>query len=174
MIKDTIQKAINKQINEEFYSSYLYLSMSAYFESINLKGFAHWMREQSKEEEGHAMRLFNYLTKRNGHVLLSKIETPPSGWESPLDAFEKTYEHEQKITKMIEGIVNLTVSEKDRATEVFLQWFVTEQVEEEASADEIVQKLKLIKDAPGELFILNKELGLRTAVDSSSLSKGSE
>ena len=160
-INRKIQDAINKQINHEFYSAYLYLSMSAYFESINLKGFAHWMRTQAKEEDEHAMKLYKFLVERGGKVILSEIEKPPLEWKSPLDAIESAYKHEQKVTEMINGLVNLAAVEKDRATEVFLQWFVNEQVEEENSTNELVQKLKLVGDSGNGLLMIDSELAKR-------------
>jgi len=144
MIKEKIQDALNKQINAELYSSYLYLSMSAYFESINLKGCANWMRVQTQEELVHAMKFYDYLIERGGKVILSSIESPPTEWPSPLAIFEQAYQHEQKVTGLINGLVDLAIAEKDHATNNFLQWFVSEQVEEEASADEVAQKIKLM------------------------------
>ncbi|MDP7180571.1 MAG: ferritin [Candidatus Woesearchaeota archaeon] len=160
-INEKVEKAINNQINNELYSEYLYLSMSAYFESINLDGFAHWMREQVKEESSHAMKLYKYLIERGGKVDLTEIKAPPKEWTSPLNAMEAAYEHETQITEMINKLVDIAVEEKDKATEVFLDWFVDEQVEEEASADKIVQQLKIIKGAPGPLFMLNSVLNRR-------------
>ena len=162
MLTKKMQKAINDQINAELYSSYLYLSMSAYFESINLDGFAGWMRAQVQEELVHVMKLFHFVTDRGGVVLLSGIEGPPTKWTSPLKAFQDAYKHECKVTASINKLVDLAVSGKDHAANAFLQWFVTEQVEEEASADEVVQKLKLMADAPGGLFLLDRELAQRT------------
>jgi len=163
VIKENIKDALNKQINAELYSAYLYLSMSAYFSSINLKGFASWMRVQAREEFGHAMKFFDYLQERGGRVKLTAIQEPPSDWEFPLQLFEQVYEHEQKVTAMIDELVNIAQSEKDHATNNFLQWFVAEQVEEESSADEIVQRLKLIKDTKSGLFMLDQKLGQRPA-----------
>ncbi len=160
-INEKVEKAINNQINNELYSEYLYLSMSAYFESINLDGFAHWMREQVKEESSHAMKLYKYLIERGGKVDLTEIKAPPKEWTSPLNAMEAAYEHETQITEMINKLVDIAVEEKDKATEVFLDWFVDEQVEEEASADKIVQQLKIIKGAPGPPFMLNSVLNRR-------------
>lgn len=161
MIKDEIQEAVNNQINRELYSAYLYLSMAAYFESINLRGFAHWMRVQAKEEVGHAMKLYDHLVERGGRVTLQPIEAPPKKWKSPLNAFEDVYEHERKITQMINNLVNLAKAEGDHATEVFLQWFVNEQVEEEASALEILEKLKLIGESGHAIFMIDRELAKR-------------
>lgn len=161
MIKEKIKDAINKQINAEMYSAYLYLSMSAYFESINLKGFANWMKAQVQEEMVHAMKFYDYINERGGRVLLTAIDAPPTQWDSSLVVFEYTYKHEQRVTGLINGLVDLAISEKDHATNNFLQWFVAEQVEEESSADEVVQKLKIAGDQGGGLFMLDRELGQR-------------
>lgn len=161
MIEKKIEDAINHQINREFYSAYLYLSMASYFESINLKGFAHWMQVQSKEEIGHGMRLYKHLIERGERVIMQQIEAPSSEWKTPLDVFEATYKHEKAVTEMINKLVNLAKAEKDHATEVMLQWFVNEQVEEEASADEIQQKLKLVDDKAQGLSIIDHELAQR-------------
>lgn len=161
MLKEKIQEALNKQLNAELFSSYLYLSMSAYFESINLKGFAHWMRIQTQEELVHVMKYFDFLIERGGKAILSSIESPPTEWASPLAVFEHAYQHEQKVTGLINDLVNLAISEKDHATNNFLQWFISEQIEEEASADEVVQKIKLMGVASGGLFMLDRELAQR-------------
>lgn len=162
-IKTKMQNAVNKQINAELYSAYLYLSMSAYCESINLKGFARWMREQAKEETGHAMKLYGYVHERGGKVTLSSIGVPTTTWKSPTAVFEHTYNHEKKVTEMIDNLVNLAMNEKDYATTIFLQWFVTEQVEEEASASEIWETLKMIGASKNGLIMLDKQLGKRGA-----------
>jgi len=161
MIKEKIQGAINKQLNAELYSSYLYLSMAAYFESINLKGFANWMRIQAQEELMHAMKFYDYINERGGRVTLTPIDGPPTQWDSPLAVFEHVYQHEQKVTSLINNLVNIAIAESDHASNNFLQWFVAEQVEEESSADEIVQKLKLVADDRSGLFMLDQELGQR-------------
>ena len=171
MIKDTILEALNKQINAELYSAYLYLSMSAYFESINLKGFANWMMVQAKEEVTHAMRIYDYVVERGGRVKLTAIEQPPTEWKSPLDAFEAAYNHEVKVTQMINELVDLALKEKDHATYNMLQWFVNEQVEEEASADEIVQKLKLVGNERSALFMVDRELAQRKFVNETNEDK---
>jgi len=160
-IKSKMEQALNKQLNRELYSGYLYLSMSAYFESINLPGFAHWMKKQASEEEAHAMKLYKFIVDRGGRVKLSYIETPKLEWKSPLQAFEDAYKHELKVTDMIHSLVGLARSEKDYATETFLQWFVNEQVEEEESANDIVQKLKMIGDSKNTLFMLDSVLSKR-------------
>ena len=161
MIKQKIENALNVQMNKEFYSYYLYLSMAAYFESNNLKGFSHWLRIQAKEESEHAMKIFDYLAQREGKITLKAIEAPANTWKSHADAFQDAYQHEQKVTEAIHDLVELAESEKDHPTDVFLQWFVKEQVEEEASAHEILQKLQLIGDDGGALFMLDGDLGKR-------------
>ncbi|WP_290596293.1 MULTISPECIES: ferritin [unclassified Archaeoglobus] len=163
-ISEKMVEALNEQINAEIYSAYLYLSMAAYFDSIGLKGFANWMRVQWQEELTHAMRLYDYVVERGGRVKLYAIEEPPSEWESPLTAFEHTYEHEVNVTKRIHELVELAMSEKDYATYNMLQWFVAEQVEEEANASEIVDKLRLIGDDGRGLLMLDTELGARRFV----------
>jgi len=161
MIGRKMQDALNEQVNAELYSAYLYLSMVAYFESVNLPGFATWMRVQTQEEVVHAMKIYDYVNERGGRVTLKSIAEPPGEWESPLAAFEAAYQHEQKVTGLINGLVNLAIEEKDHAANMFLQWFVNEQVEEESSADAIVQKLKLMADAPGGLYMLDNQMGQR-------------
>lgn len=158
-----MQKALNDQTRKEFYSYYLYLSMAAYFESINLRGFAHWMRIQAKEEQEHAMKFFEYIIERQGKVVLEAVDAPTAKWKTPKDIFEDSYAHERKVTESIHKIVELAESEKDHATGVFLQWFVKEQVEEEASANEILQKLQLIGNETSALFVLDGELGKRAS-----------
>src|SRR3989304_1501480 len=161
MIRQKVETALNEQMKKEFYSAYLYLSMAAHFESLNFKGFANWMRIQSQEEYGHALKIFQHLTERSGKVVLQQIETPPSRWDSPKKVFEDAYQHEQKVTQSISDLVELSRAEKDHPTEIFLQWFVKEQVEEEASAYEIVQKLQLVGNEGGALFMLDSELKKR-------------
>jgi ferritin len=162
MISKKMQNAINSQINAELYSAYMYLSMSAYFASQNLPGFANWMRVQAQEEVGHAMKLYGFVEEYRGRVVLKAIDGPPIEWDSPLAVFQATLKHEQKVTGLINKLVDQAIAENDHATRGFLQWFVDEQVEEEASADAIVQQLKLIKGTPGGLFMLDKELGVRS------------
>jgi ferritin len=161
MISKKISEAINRQINREFYSAYLYFSMASYFESINLRGFAHWMEIQSKEELSHGKKLYSFLIERGGRSLMQDIEAPPSEWTSPTNAFEDTYNHERAVTEMINELVNLAKDEKDHATAVFLQWFIKEQVEEEASSDEIIQKLKMVGEKGHALFMIDRELAQR-------------
>ncbi|MBN1156834.1 ferritin [Candidatus Woesearchaeota archaeon] len=161
MIKKKILDALNKQINAELYSAYLYLSMSAYFESKNLKGFAHWMRKQSKEEQTHAMKIYDHIVERGDLVNLTSIGAPTADWKSVQAVFEHAYNHERKVTGMIHDIVEAARAEKDYATEAMLQWFVNEQVEEEAQADEIVQKLKMNGESKSGLLVLDHHLGKR-------------
>jgi len=172
MIDEKMQEAINKQLNAELYSSYLYLSMSAYFQAVNLGGFANWMRVQAKEELAHAMKFYDYVNERGGRVVLRLVEAPPSDWDSPLAVFEHVYQHEQKVTGLINKLVDLAVKARDHATNNFLQWFVSEQVEEEASADEVVQKLKLVGDDPSGLFMIDRELAQRVFVAPAATTEG--
>jgi len=161
MLGRKMQDALNEQINAELYSAYLYLSMSAYVESVKMPGMAHWMRLQTGEEQEHAMKLFGHVVERGGRVTLKAIDTPQAEWASPLAAFEGAYAHEQKVTGLINDLVKVAREEKDTAADAFLQWFVKEQVEEEETADEIVQKLKKIVGAPDGLRALDGELGQR-------------
>jgi ferritin len=161
-ISDKMEKALNRQMNRELYSAYLYLGISSYFESINLKGFASWMRVQVQEEMIHAMKFYSYILQKGGKAVMQDIEAPPSDWKSPLDAFERSLEHEIVVTNLINDLVNLAIPEKDHPTNTFLQWFVNEQVEEEASFDEVLQKLKLLgKDTGSGLFMVDSELATR-------------
>lgn len=161
MINQKIENALNKQINEEFFSSYLYLSMSAYFDSKNLQGFANWMNLQSKEEYLHAMKIYDYLLLKGGTVKLDQLNKPQTDWATPLNVFEDTLTHEQHISKCINEIVDLSLEVKDHATHSFFQWFVTEQVEEEATALKIVEDLKLIGNNNSGIFLLDRELATR-------------
>lgn len=163
MIAPKIEDAVNDQINEEMYSSYLYLAMSAYYASIDLPGFAAWMRAQAKEEEAHAMKFFDFLVERGGRVVLDAIKAPPRDWASPLAAFEAALSHERSVTARIDALVDLARAENDHATEFFLHWFVKEQVEEEATADAIVKRLAMIGESKNGLFMMDHSLGKRTA-----------
>ena len=164
MMDGKMVKAINDQINAEIYSSYLYFSMAAYFDSINLKGCSSWMRVQVMEEQAHTKKFYDYLIARGGRIVLSEIKAPPSEWETPLAVFEHVLEHEQMVTSLINGLVDLSLELKDHATNSFLTWYVDEQVEEEESADEVIQSLKLNADNPGGLFMIDKELAQRVFV----------
>jgi ferritin len=161
MISKTLETALSRQVNRELYSAYLYLSMSSYFESTNLKGFARWMRMQAKEEQMHAMKIYDYVVARGGKVALQDIEAPKNKWVSAGKVFEDSYAHEQKVTGMINGLVDLAIKEKDHATFEMLQWFVKEQVEEEEHANDILNQIKIIGDVPGHLFYLDHQLAKR-------------
>lgn len=160
MLSKKMEKALNDQINAEFYSAFLYLSMAAHFDSTGMSGFANWMRVQFQEEQAHAMKLFGFVSERGGRVKLATIDAPKASWKTTQAVFEETYKHEQKVTGLINELVDLARAESDHATDNFLQWFVAEQVEEEASADEILQKVKMIGDGNG-LYMLDRELGQR-------------
>ena len=161
MLSKKMQDAFNQQINAELYSSYLYLSLAAHFESANLKGFGRWMRVQAQEETAHGMKIYDFVLARGGKVTLTAIDAPKTEWPSPLAAFKEVYAHEQKVTALINGLVDVARKETDNAAEVFLHWFVGEQVEEEANASEIVEKLKGIKESANGLFMLDSVLGKR-------------
>ncbi|MHC4119498.1 MAG: ferritin [Planctomycetota bacterium] len=161
MISNKMEDALNGQVNAELYSAYLYLSMESWFKSKNMNGFATWMRVQTQEEMTHVMKIYDFIDERGGRIVLKPIEGPPTEWDSPLTVFEAVYEHEQKVTGLINNLVDLAIEEKDHATNSFLQWFVNEQVEEEASADQVIQQLKMMSDAPGGIFLLDRELGQR-------------
>lgn len=162
MLKKKMEKALNEQINAEMYSAYLYLAMNAYFEGMNLAGAANWMRIQAQEEMVHAMKIYDFVNERGGRVVLKAIDGPDTEWDSPLAVFEAVLKHEQKVTSLIDKLVDLAIAESDHATNQFLQWFVAEQVEEEASADGVLQKVKLVKDSPNGLFMIDRELAART------------
>jgi len=161
MLSKTLETAINDQIKHELYSAYLYLSMSAYLEANNMPGSARWMRLQSEEETSHAMKLFDYMYDRGNCVVLQAIDQPPSEFGSVLDIFEKALEHEQKVTSLINSIYELAVKENDYPTQVELQWFITEQVEEEKSAGDIVDQLKMVGDHGPSMLMLDRALGAR-------------
>jgi ferritin len=161
MLNEKIQKALNEQLNLELSSSYEYLAMSAFFETLNFSGFASWMRVQSAEEYAHALKFYDFVLQTNGKVELAQINTPSLHYKTPKDAFEATYKHEQKVTASIHNLVELAIDSKDYATNNFLQWFVNEQVEEEANALKILERIKMIEDSKGGLLYLDKELGKR-------------
>jgi len=161
VLKKEMEEALNEQLKWELYSAYLYLSMAAYFEDIGLEGFAHWMKAQTAEELMHAMKFYKFIFERDGRVILQEIPKPPSEWESPEAVFEFAYKHEQEVTSRINKLMSLAKKLEDYATENFLNWFVEEQVEEEASFKALLNKLKLIKNDPQALFYLDKELSQR-------------
>lgn len=158
-----MEKALNKQINAEMYSAYLYAAMGAHFDSENLDGFANWMKAQAHEEMTHAMKFYAYIVETGGRVVFEAIEKPPVNFGKPEKIFDEVLKHERKVTKLINGLVALARDENDYATENFLQWFVAEQVEEEATADDILQKVKMIGEHPNGLFMMNAQLGQRGA-----------
>jgi len=161
MLGKKMEVALSGQVNAEMYSAYLYLSMESYFKSLNLNGFANWMRAQTQEEMMHAMKFYDFINERGGRVALKPIEAPPAQWDSPLAVFEATLEHEQKVTGLINELVYLAREEKDNASETFLQWFVNEQVEEEDNVGTVLARLKLIKDSPQPLYMMDKEMAQR-------------
>lgn len=161
MLSPKMEQALNEQINAEYFSAYLYLSMSAYCESIGLKGFANWFRVQNLEEMVHVTKFLTHVHDRRGVVTLTAIGGPQTKWDSPLAAFEAALQHEEGITARINKLADLAVKESDHATHTLLQWFITEQVEEESTADGIVQQLKLMSGAPGGLYLLDRELAAR-------------
>ena len=161
MLKDTMEKALNDQMMAEIYSSNLYLAMAAYFDAQTMEGFAHWLKVQAKEEMGHGMKFYGHIKDRLGRVSIGAVDAPPAEWKSPLAAFEAVYAHECKVTALIDRVLAVAVKEKDTAAAEFLQWFVKEQVEEEAQADAIVQKLKLVGSAAPALLVLDSMLAKR-------------
>lgn len=163
MLSKTMQNAINEQIVAELYSSYLYLSMAAFFDSKSLKGAASWMKNQSQEEMVHTMKFYNFVNDRGGVVLLGAIKAPTTTWNSPLAVFEDVLAHEQWVTRLVNDLVDLAATEKDHASSSFLQWFVDEQVEEEATVSDVIGKLKMISGNDG-LFMIDKELATRAFV----------
>ncbi|HOG49954.1 MAG TPA: ferritin [Lentisphaeria bacterium] len=161
MLNDKMTKALNVQMNKEFYNSRLYLSMATFLHDINMDGAAKWMEKQAEEETEHAMKIYNYLNARGARILLTEVPAPPTSWASPLAAFEDAYKHECDVTKEIDDLVELARTLKDNATLNFLQWFVDEQVEEEGMTDAVVQKLKMASKGPGALFFMDRMLGER-------------
>ena len=161
MLSERMLKALNEQLNKELFSAYFYFGIAAYFKDKNLDGFASWMEAQAEEELGHAMKFYDYIFDRGGKVELERIEKPKQTFESPLKAFEAVYLHEVGVTQSIFKLVELAQEERDHATYQFLQWFVEEQVEEEATAKAIVDKLKIIGDHSQGIFMLDRELSQR-------------
>jgi ferritin len=172
MLSKTIEKALNEQINREMFSAYLYMSMSSFAESKGMKGIAKWFMVQYHEEMVHAMKFFEYVNAKNGTVKLGAIEQPESTFKSILEMMEKTLAHEQFITKSINDLMDLAISEKDYATKVLLDWYVNEQVEEEKNTTENVQMLKMAGDNPSAMYMVDKELGVRTVTVPTDFSVG--
>ena len=158
MLSKKLEKELNKQNNAALFSAYLYLSMASYLDSKNLTGFAHWMKMQYKEEQLHAQKLYDYVNERGGRVIFSQIESPKTEWKDVIEVFKDVYSHEQKVTGLINNLVNISLEEKDNATVNMIQWFVSEQVEEEASASDIFEKLKYIDWKGPGLFMMDREL----------------
>ena len=173
-IGNKAEEAINKQVNAELYSAYLYLGMSAKCTELNLKGMAHWLYVQAQEEMTHAMKFYRFILERNGHAVLPAIDGVSTDWTTPLQMFAAAYEHEQKVTGLINNIMDIALAERDHATASMLNWFVDEQVEEEANSSEITEKLKLIGESKDGLFMLDKELSVRVFVDSTLPAGGAQ
>ena len=164
MINEKMEKAFLDQINKELYSQYLYLSMKAYFANLNLQGFVNWMDVQVQEEHAHAMGMFDYVLERGGKVVLEAIEKPQTDWESPLEVFRAVLKHEEYVTSRINALMDVAEETKDRAAMAFLNWYLKEQVEEEANVGGVLAQLEMIGDDKSGLFALDKELGARTFV----------
>ncbi len=161
MLSKKMLDALNNHLNEEFYSSYLYLSMATYFEDKNLNGFASWFKMQAQEEWAHGMKIYDFINQTGGKVTLKAIKAPKVSWKSIRDVFKETLAHERYITGLINKLVGQAMQAKDYATNNFLQWFVNEQVEEEATVEEVLNKLEMIGDVKSGLFMLDRELGFR-------------
>jgi len=172
MINKTMEDALNEQMNREMYSAYLYMSMSAHCANKGLKGFANWFMVQYHEEMLHAMKFYEYINLQGGKVVLKALAQPPAEFESPLDMFGKTLQHEQYITSSINDLMELAISEKDHASRIFLQWYVTEQVEEESNDNEIIARLNIVKDDAHALMMLDSELAARVTTVPTEFSKG--
>lgn len=163
MIGQSLVNALNEQLRHELYSSYLYLAMSAYCDDQNLPGFAHWMRLQADEEREHAMKFYDFILDRDGRVVMPALAQPPRDFGSPTNLFEQVLSHEQEVTSLIEQLYRKAASEQDHATQVFLEWFISEQVEEEKTASQILETLRMAGDSNVALLMLDRELGARTA-----------
>ena len=174
MLSEKMMEALNEQVNREMYSAYLYMSMSAYSNTVGLKGFANWFMVQYHEEMLHAMKIFEYIQRQGAPVSLAAIQAPPATFESPLDMFTQTLAHERFITQSINALMELAIAEKDHASQIFLEWYVTEQVEEEENDNDIIAQLKFIKDNPQGLMMLDRELAARVTTVPTDFSKGIE
>lgn len=161
MISEKMQDALNEQVNKEFYSAYLYLAMSAYCNKIGLPGFANWMRMQFEEESLHVTKMYDYILDQGGEVQLKQIEEPPKEYGTPVDIFEETLDHEQFVTRCINDLMGLAVDERDYATQAFLQWYVTEQVEEESNVNDILAPLRMVGEDKGGLMMIDQQLAKR-------------
>ncbi len=162
MLSPKLEHELNKQVNAELYSAYLYLSMSAYLETINLSGFANWTKIQFEEEQSHAMKLYEYIISRGGKIVLEQIDKPKNKWTGIINVFEEILIHEQLITSLINNLADVAITEKDHATGNMLQWFINEQVEEESNVSEVLDQLKLIEGKGSGLFMLDREAKQRS------------
>ena len=167
MISKKMNDALNAQVNAEMFSSYLYLSMSAWCNERSLSGFGNWMRIQAQEELFHGMKIYDYILERGGQVKLATIDQPSAEWASPLAVIEEVAQHEAKVTGLINDLMEVAIQEKDHASNIFLQWFVEEQVEEESSVGEVLERLKMIGDASAGMFAMDMELGKRVFTETS-------
>jgi len=174
MISENMTKALNEQVNREMYSAYLYMAMSAHCNQVGLKGFANWFMVQYHEEMLHAMKIYEYIQRQGAAVTLAAIEAPPASFASPMDMFTQTLAHEQFITRSINELMELAIAEKDHASQIFLEWYVTEQVEEEENDNDILAQLRLIGDNPQGLMMLDRELAGRLTTVPTDFSKGIE
>ena len=161
VISEKIENILNEQINKEFYSAYLYLAISAYFDEMGLKGFSHWTRVQAREEVDHGMILFDYIIERQGKVNLKQIQMPENDFGTPLEVYKKIFDHEKYVTDSINCVANMTDEECDLATRHFINWYISEQVEEEANVDDIIKKLEMFGQEKSILYHLDKELAKR-------------
>jgi ferritin len=161
MINKTVEAAINEQIKHELYSAHLYLSMSAWAEGASLAGAAHWLRKQFGEEQGHAMKFYNYVFEQGGKVVLSAIAQPPSEWTSLLDLFQQVLDHEKKVTALLTRLYETALAEKDYATQFLLQWFINEQVEEERNAAQVIESIKMVGNSGTALYMVDRQLAAR-------------
>lgn len=162
MMDQALMQALNRQINAEIYSAYLYLSMAAHFDAENLTGFSNWMKIQAQEEMMHAMKFYDFINDKGGQVTLTAIDGPDTRWDSPVAAVQALCDHEAHVTGLINDLMDLAMEKRDHATQIFLQWFVTEQVEEEASGADLLDKVKRVSGHPQGLYMLDKELSTRT------------
>ena len=171
MLSKKMQDALNEQINAELWSAYLYLSMSAYFEDQSLPGFANWMKTQWQEEVSHAMKMFDYVNERGGRVKLKQIDKVDTEWKNSIEVFTETLNHERLVSSLINNLVNVAISEADHATNNMLQWFVAEQVEEEATAENLLHQLKMIDGSGHGMLMLDRELAQRSFTDPTQTSE---
>lgn len=172
MISEKMTQALNEQVNREMYSAYLYMAMSTHCSQTGLKGFANWFMVQYHEEMFHAMKIYEYIQRQGAAVKLGPIQAPPANFESPMAMFTQTLAHEQYITRSINELMELAIGEKDHASQIFLEWYVTEQVEEEENDNDIIAQLKFIQDNPQGLMMLDRELGARATSVPTDFSKG--